>query len=264
MTRDRITSDSLILWRTRARWFAAEFLVIVTGVLVALALNALYQRRENGRNETTYLALLDRDIGHSIRQLEEKISFEAAQVRDGMAAYRSLSGPAGSENRALVSASLAKLVDRRTMVLREATYQDLLSTGNLRLIRNRQLRDRIVDYYETTRAEYDIMNRNNAYLVDQIYVPLVVGKGLIKLGSVPGNTTLLRTVDESLLPKLRPGYVDQPDYLWSLPANGREWAEVETGLLLRIRVSAISEQFARQVLTRTRALGAELEAERTR
>jgi hypothetical protein len=257
-------SESLTLWRTRARWFAAEFLVIVTGVLVALGLNALYQRGQDARNETTYLALLDRDIGHSIRQLEEKIGFEAAQVGDGMAAYRSLSGPAGTENRAVVSAALSKLVDRRTMVLREATYQDLLSTGNLRLIRNRHLRDRIVDYYETTRAEYDIMNRNNAYLVDQIYVPMVIGQGLINVGSVPGNTALLRLVDEALLPKLRPGYIEQPDYLWSLPANGQAWAEVRAGLLLRIRVSAISEQFARQVLARTRALSGDLEAERKR
>jgi hypothetical protein len=256
-------SESLTLWRTRARWFAAEFLVIVTGVLVALALNALYQRRQDARNETTYLALLDRDIGHSIRQLEEKAAFEAEQVRAGLAAYQSLSGRAGTENRAVVSAALTQLVDRRTMVLREATYQDLLSTGNLRLIRNRQLRDRIVDYYETTRGEYDIMNRNNAYLVDQIYVPLVIGNGF-KVGGTPGKTALLKIVDETLIPKLRTGYIAQPDYLWGVPVNGKEWAEMRAGLLLRIRVAAISEQFARQVLVRTRALSTDLDAKRKR
>jgi hypothetical protein len=31
-------TDHPSIWRTRARWFAAEFLVVVTGVLVALAL----------------------------------------------------------------------------------------------------------------------------------------------------------------------------------------------------------------------------------
>ena len=257
-------SDSLALWRTRARWFAAEFLVIVTGVLVALALNAIYQKRQDRRNEITYLALLRRDIGSTTAQLREKVAFEAGQVETGLKAYRALSAAAGTQDRAAVSANLSQLIDRRTMILRDATYQDLLSTGNLRLIRNRQLRDRIVDYYETTRGEYDIMNRNNSYLVDELYISVMVGRGLVKAVLGAGKTRLLEDVQARLTPLLRDGYIDEPDYLWSLPPGAPEWAVAKATLLSRIRISAVSEAFSRQVLARTEALSAALDAERNR
>lgn len=66
-------NDRLTIWRTRLRWFVAEFLVIVTGVLVAVALNGFYQRRQDARSEASYLALLSRDIGQTTRQLRRKL-----------------------------------------------------------------------------------------------------------------------------------------------------------------------------------------------
>jgi hypothetical protein len=35
------------LWSTRLRWFGAEFLVVVTGVLVALGVQAWYESGQN-------------------------------------------------------------------------------------------------------------------------------------------------------------------------------------------------------------------------
>jgi hypothetical protein len=256
-------TDHLSIWRTRARWFAAEFLVVVTGVLVALALNAMFQARQDARNESKYLALLSRDMKHTTAQLEEKAAFEAAQLHDGVAAYRALSGSTPPEKPVVVSAALSKLTVRRTVTLRDAAYEDLLATGNLRLIRNRELRDDIVEFYGTTHAEFEIMNRNNSFYVDELYTSFVVGKGLIKPGVV-ANLAAAMTLDAELAVLLRPGYVDEPDMLWSLPANALEWTQLKSTLLMRIRVAAASEQFAQQILQRTRALHAALDAERKR
>lgn len=253
--------NDIILWRGRLRWFAAEFLVIVTGVLVAVALNGFYQRRHDARNEATYLALLSRDVGHTTRQLEEKLAFESAQIRDGVMAYRALSASLRPANPAEVSAGLRKLTDRRTMVLLDATYRDLVSTGNLRLIRNRALRDQIVEFYGTTSAEYEVMNKNNSFFVDELYNSLVIGKGLLKPGR-GGNLPTLANLDARLAPLLRGGFDDEPDYLWSLPSTAPEWPQLKSGLLTRLRVAAISEQGAQRVLARTRALAMALQAER--
>ena len=257
-------TDHLSIWRTRARWFAAEFLVVVTGVLVALALNAMFQARQDARNESRYLALLGRDMEHTTAQLEEKAAFEAAQLQDGVAAYRALSASTRPEKPIEVSAALSNLAVRRTVTLRDAAYEDLLATGNLRLIRNRELRDDIVEYYGTTRAEFEIMNRNNSFYVDDLYTSFVVGKGLIKPGVVASNLAVAAGVDAELLALLRNGYVAEPDILWSLPASAPEWAQLKSTLLMRIRVAAASEQFAQQILQRTRELRAALEAERKR
>jgi hypothetical protein len=252
-------NDRIAAWWPRLRWFAAEFLVIVTGVLVALALNALYQRAQNARSEATYLALLDRDLRDTAARLEEKAAFEAAQLRDGIAAYRGLSSTASEVDQAGVAASLGKLIDRKTMVLQDATYQDLLSTGNLRLISDRELRDRIVAYYGATRADYDIMNRNNSYFVDGLYNNFMMGKGMVAPGTAPSNEATLAQVDAEVSASLRPGYLDEPAFLWSLPAGAPEWAELRALLVGRIRIAAISERSARRVLARTRELSAKLQ-----
>lgn len=256
-------SEHLTLWRGRARWFAAEFLVIVTGVLVAVALNGFYQSRRDARHEADYIALLSRDIQFTTRQLEEKAAFETAQLRDGTMAYRALSAAEPPSNTAEVSAALRKLMDRRTMALLDATYQDLLSTGNLRLIRNRRLRDQVVEFYGTTRAEYEIMNKNNAYFVDELYNSLVIGRGLVKPGGA-GNLAVLAPLDARLAPLLRGGYASETDYLWSLPKSAPEWAQLKSTLVSRLRIAALSEQSAQRALARTRALSAALEAERKR
>ena len=256
-----MNDDQLVLWRTRARWFAAEFLVIVTGVLVAVALNGFYQKWQDGRSEASYLALLSRDLQFTTRQLQEKIAFETDQLNDGLMAYRALSAASRPANTAEVSAALSKLSARRTLALRAATYQDLLSTGNLRLIRNRQLRDQIVEYYGSTAAEYEIMNKNNSYFVDELYNSLVIGKGLVKPGTASSNLASLSSVDAKLAPLLRPGYIDNADYLWSLPPGAPEWMQLRSTLLMRIRITAISEQYAQQILQRTHALSTALGAE---
>ena len=245
------------LWSTRARWFAAEFLVIVTGVLVAVALGSVYQRRQDARNEATYLTLLSRDVGQTIRQLEEKTAFEAAQLRDGLVAYRALSASSRPANPTEVSAALRKLVDRRTLMLIDATYQDLLSTGNLRLIRNRDLRDQIVEFYGTTRAEYEIMNKNNAYFVDDLYNSLVLGKGLLKPGGA-SNARILAEMDAELSQLMGAGFMAEPDYLWSLPPNAPEWSQLKSTLVARIRIAYTSEKSAARALERTQALSAAL------
>ena len=59
------------------------------------------------------------------------------------------------------------------------TYTDLLSTGNLRLIRNTALRDRIVNLYEYNERAQLIRDRNNQEFVDRMYMTYFVDRGLV-------------------------------------------------------------------------------------
>jgi hypothetical protein len=85
-------------WARRLRWFGAEFLVVVSGVLVAIALNAWYQGRRDAATEATYLALLSRDVERTVTDLQAAAAFERSQELNGLTAYRALSSrPAGPE-----------------------------------------------------------------------------------------------------------------------------------------------------------------------
>lgn len=55
----------------RLRWFLSEFLVIVAGVLVALAVNAWWQGRQDRQVEIAYLQQLQLDLDASNQTLDE-------------------------------------------------------------------------------------------------------------------------------------------------------------------------------------------------
>jgi uncharacterized protein YkvS len=249
-------------WRPKLRWFAAQFLVVVAGVLAAIAVNAWYEGRRDAANEKSYLSLLSRDLQNTVEFLEEVVEFEAKQMRDGLAAYHELSSPKESRDFVAASSAMQKLMARRTMVLQDPTYQDLISTGNVRLIRNTELRNRIIDFFEGTRAQFEIINRNNSALVDNQYVQTL--EGLILPRSTLNNLKGVAKVDSMLSEALREGYVNEPDRLWNLPENAPEWARVKGVLLMRIRIAAIAQHLLKGPLGEAQELKQLVDAERDR
>jgi hypothetical protein len=251
-------------WGPKLRWFAAEFLVVVTGVLVALALNAWWQGRQDVASEEDYLAFLSRDLQSTLNDLGQTESFEAVQVQVGLTAYRALSARTSPEDRQLVSQALSKLFTRHTLVLDNATYEDLISTGNLKLIRNRKLRDRIVDFYERTERVYEIVNKNNSFFVDDMYNANVIFNGLVMPRTSTDGIASLSAVDAMLAEELRPGYIDEPDRLWTLPQDAPEWSVLKANLLMRIRVAALAQFHEKNLMEEVRELKEAVDSERSR
>lgn len=57
-------------WRLKTRWFAAEIVVVVAGVLIALALNAWWGARQSAAKERVYLQQLATDLELTATRLE--------------------------------------------------------------------------------------------------------------------------------------------------------------------------------------------------
>lgn len=241
-------------WRPSLRWFAAEIAVIVAGVLIALTLDSWWQGRQDAASERSYLVLVGRDLDQMEADLEELVEFESQMVEHGLRAYRILSAKVASdEARAQVSESLAQLLNRRTMSVTDATYRDLLSTGGLRLVRDRELRDRLVGFYEEAERSFDIHDKNNAVFVDGLFVHELLGRGL--LYSRGGAIIASRSRTDSILrAEFAGGYVDGADPLWSLPESAAEWDTVRSVLLQRVRTAAYARTFAEEQLESVREL----------
>jgi hypothetical protein len=65
-------------WRGGARWFAAEFLVVVTGILVAFSLQAWWAGRLDMRRENAFLSQLLADARENERRIEVAIAVDSA------------------------------------------------------------------------------------------------------------------------------------------------------------------------------------------
>ena len=171
-----------------------ELLLLVLGILIALAVDDWVQSRRDARTERDYLQLLVRDLERDDEILKEFIGYEELQVNDGIEAYRALRKTVAPADREAVAAGLSRLTSRRTLRLVRATYTDLVSTGNLRLISNPVLRDRVVKYYEESDRRIAIVDRNNQFFVDQLYAAHLSSTGLI----MPRPTNNLQPVNAAM------------------------------------------------------------------
>ena len=245
-------------WQGRLRWFAAEFLIVVTGILVALALNAWFQGRQDEERATNYLKRIDRDLDLMIRDANFAAAYERRQTADGLYAYSVLSHVSTADERQRASLALAHLLVRRTLPVHDGTYRDLISTGDMRLVSD-QLRDELVDYYDEADRIVGVITKNNQVLVDELFVGTMLGRGLIMPLQNAATLPPLGALEDSLSSKLRGGYADQPGRLWTLPSDSPDLAAARAVLLQRIRAALLAENYMAGMLTSARHLKHEIQ-----
>ena len=136
---------------TRLNWrfLLGEFVVIVVGVLLALWVDQLREARVNAELEVEYLESLVTDLDADLAQFD---STEAWMRRSEAAAAVVLAlyeGSPPTENAADLVAAVETAGWQYVPSITRNTIDDLRSTGNLRLIRDPELRRAIASYYLT-------------------------------------------------------------------------------------------------------------------
>lgn len=132
----------------RLRRFAGEFAVIVLGVLVALFAQSAWESRQEGQLAEEYLERLREEVRLNREELALDVAFNDVNCAGAEAAWAGLTGRGeGSPEELLRSLWLTAL--NRNADYRTTTYDDLVASGRLRIIRDADLRERIIRYYES-------------------------------------------------------------------------------------------------------------------
>jgi hypothetical protein len=132
------TESTLTTWMPRIRWLIAELLVVITGILIALTLQAWWQGRGDLRTERNYLERLLLDTRENERLVDSRIA------SDSILRERSLRMSAILRDRLPLPPqdTLAALsrISSSGFSLVTATYDALVATGDIKLLRNPALR----------------------------------------------------------------------------------------------------------------------------
>lgn len=152
------------------RWLLAETLVIVLGVLIALALNDIWVEKEERQLEISYLERLEQDFRLDLEYITN--GYKPGVERKMQALQYVLPYVRGQEPIPeepldfLMNISLGGILSasKRLDFATDATYRDLQSTGNMRLIGDTDVRSSIVRYYQSIENEVTrIEGRNSGY-----------------------------------------------------------------------------------------------------
>ena len=172
-------ADSLL--NRRIGFFVAELVLVIAGVLIALAVDGWIGDSHDRRTEAVYLELLARDIGEIRVQADLQLEFEKEKVDVGARAYEALSTQDPRTKKAEIGSLLAVLIARRTVSLRSATYDQMVSSGHLQLIRNHELRSNIVRFFASMERTERVIGNNNRELIDRVFIPFVLRTGISAL-----------------------------------------------------------------------------------
>lgn len=245
------------------RWghLLVELALLISGILIALAVNGWIDGRRDASVERQYLELLVRDLDRDLEVLDDVVKFEEAQATASALAYRAMRVGVEPKDREAVSVALGQLTSRRTLRLGRATYIDLLSTGNLRLIRNAELRDHIVRSYEANERTQMIRDRNNQEYVDRLYVPYLLDHGLVAPRPALNLPEWSSAVDQKFAKRVGVAADTSDDLLWQLPPSAPEWAILTGRLWYRGLVSEMASDQSRKMIADTQALRQALSTE---
>lgn len=145
-------------WKSSLRWFLAEFVVVVAGILVALAVSSWAQQREENRREQAYLRQLSSDLATSERDLAEATGFLTQRAEaSARILHRFWREDLTVDDELVKDLGLPRSTQRFRPVL--GTVEALTSTGDINLIRSDPLRAQIVAYLESMKTNLEDINR---------------------------------------------------------------------------------------------------------
>jgi hypothetical protein len=244
-----MTKAQDIPWRR----IAVEAAAIVVSILLAFGIDAWWDSREEAQDELVSLELIRRDLDESIKQLKSHIEYARSASQSALNAYVALSKP-GPYDKEYIRNEMLR-VNRVTLRTPKAAYTELLSTGRLGVIEDRDLRDAIIRYYESIeRVELIIQNNNDVYLDDQLMGTYARDGLVLSHVELDVGNDVLNKGFEIIGERLGQDFVHLPDPFWEFPPDSREWRKLRSTLLNAARVHALSETNAQSKIADATAL----------
>jgi hypothetical protein len=146
------------VWPARIRWFLAEFLVVLAGILAALGLNAWWQQRENRARELAFLRQLEMDLLASEQVMTSSAQYFYDRAIAAAAVSRAFWNHDGVNPDSLSSWMARPLSSQRSRPV-TGTAEALTSSGDLRLIRSDSVRSAILGYLDMVESRLDDIRR---------------------------------------------------------------------------------------------------------
>jgi len=157
--RIRVKLTTLLQPGSKLRWLLSETLVVVLGVLIALGLNDYWIARQERALELQYLKRIHADVSADIQQIDFWVGEQLQrklQALDTIAPIVRGNQPVPEDVESFLrNVALGGIGGASsTHWVADTTFEDMKSTGNLRLIRNADLRTKIARYYDDFDALY--------------------------------------------------------------------------------------------------------------
>jgi len=153
---------------------AGEIVLVVIGILIALYINDRNIDRLDQEKERNYIESIRRDLERQLVAIDKQLEIEDGIIENcdlALASFR-------EKNRIEVDTALARYIGittlRRTFRNPNPAYQELISSGNIALLRKQEFKDQLINYYFELERTEEIIANNNHRLTDGVYLKSII------------------------------------------------------------------------------------------
>ena len=155
------------------------FEVVVVGILIALQINNWNNNRINSEREINYIKNIKRDLNNQLQAIDIQISFEATVADHCKLALKPYNDTNTLKIDSTFAVAMGSITTRRTFLNPNPAYTELISSGNIELIKNQEFKDELINYYQELERIEKVIDGNNSLYTDQEFIPTVIKLGVI-------------------------------------------------------------------------------------
>jgi len=159
------------------RYAIGEIVLVVIGILIALSINNWNQSQKEKRIETQYLNNIVRDLNEQLKSIETQMQMEQSYYEAASYLIENYNKDHVFTLDSIFYKRATVLANRKTFLITDPTYTDLISSGNINIIKNQANKDLLLTYYQELERIEKIIQNNNSLLIDQHYLEAFLKNG---------------------------------------------------------------------------------------
>lgn len=153
--RDHVKNIFFDRFRQQSRWFLAEFIVIVAGVLIALGIDEWRERNQEYELEEQYLMQIVTDL-RATEEQQATANSDNAPFRDAANALRAAFESDTYPEKEKIRVWLTEMRYLGWPDPIVATLESMVLTGDLRLVRDPNVRSQMTEYLSYARDSWQV------------------------------------------------------------------------------------------------------------
>lgn len=138
-----------------------EIVLVVIGILIALQVNDLNEERKNRILEAEYYCKLLEDLNQDVIEINKQLDLNELRINNSNKFIHLLQQPSFTQPE-IMEAMLGS-VSKTTFTFKPsmAAFEDLKSSGNLGLLKDLNIKNKLVSYYTTLEGLIDVIDANS-------------------------------------------------------------------------------------------------------
>ena len=142
------------------KYAIGEIILVVIGILIALQINNWNEERKDHKLEQDYYCKLLEDVQQDLIQVNKQIINSKKRIEASNNVLQILQSD-NPKLETLMNESLNALsLITYTIRPSNAAFEDLKSSGNLNVIKDNDIKTKVIDYYSMLEGMIDVMNIN--------------------------------------------------------------------------------------------------------